>query len=506
MALAPYFGKAALGAAALLQNTTVDELTRLVGHLSVTIRFAEEAATTTEGRVCLDLLTNLISRFYPAIAFHAIGDKAAALVDKLTTQARQINPCIEVVDPRPPYIAVGRIGNMKDDFTIFIGSQGWICHFSTKAERSIGISDNPFGAAAAACFAAAGMFRHLLGERLATGKVDEEFALSLQDYTRREISLADAPKAGSAQDARVDLGELALVGAGAIGNATLWTLSKTQCSGRVHVIDPETVDDTNPQRYILTNAGSSGTDKVTLAREVLQDTALRVDAHKMTWSEFISSQKWESKLAAVALDSAEDRIAVQASLPRYVLNAWTQANDLGVSRHVFSSESACLACLYWPTRSHPNEDEIVMKAINFSGELMEIRNMLYFRTPLDKNWLERLSRDVGQPLERLMPFLGQTLDTFYREGVCGGHIFATGQGNIVVPMAFQSALAGVMLAREIVGYGEQGQTVSSTLVSTKIDLLRPLGTHLSEKYKKRTDVKCICSDDDFQSRYKSKYA
>ena len=50
----------------------------------------------------------------------------------------------------------------------------------------------------------------------------------------------------------------------------------------------------------------------------------------------------------VALDSPEARIAVQASLPGPLYNAWTHPADVGWSRHERFGEDPCLACLYWP--------------------------------------------------------------------------------------------------------------------------------------------------------------
>jgi Prokaryotic E2 family C len=412
--------------------------------------------------------------------------------------ARKVNPVIEFTDPSPPYVVVGH-ADVPKEFSIFIGSQCWNAHFSSRSPQSIGQSENIIGASAAACFGAAAVFRYFFHKELGVPKpADEEYTLSLFDYRRELCNVAEAID--------YDLGEIALAGIGAIGNAAVWVLSQTSCKGHLHLVDPEFVDDTNPQRYILTDAASAGS-KVRLAANLWRNPRLIPVEHETTWGGFISKHpKWEMPLVAAGLDSAEDRIAVQASLPRWVLNSWTQANDLGVSRHEFNSDSACLACLYWPKKQRPNFDEEIKAAIRFSGELMEIRNMLYFQTPLDDNWLDRISRDMGRSRELLEIFKGKTLDAFYREAICGGHIIVSEGERIEVPMVFQSALAGIMLAGEIIKYGIAGQKLNSELVTTKIDLLRPLGTHLSEQYKKRTDVRCICSDPVYQRRFIEKYS
>ncbi|MFX7902704.1 hypothetical protein ABTK34_19770, partial [Acinetobacter baumannii] len=78
------------------------------------------------------------------------------------------------------------------------------------------------------------------------------------------------------------------------------------------------------------------------------------------WADYVHGRsKWTFERVAVALDTAEDRIALQASLPKWIVNAWTQDVDLGVSRHNFADGGACLACLYLPTVAVKNEHERV---------------------------------------------------------------------------------------------------------------------------------------------------
>jgi hypothetical protein len=498
VALAPYFHKAALGSTALMPGVSVQEFSRLMNPLTVTLRFGADAIQSHEGRVSLELVTNLLSRFYPAMCFEGIGEEAEQFGRRLTELAKSINPVIELSAPRSPYLIIGKSVAELSDFKAFIGSDGWNACFSTKTAQAVGLSQNPLGAGAAACFGAAAIFRHFFHKQLGVPEPNEEFVLSLIDYSRLACAVSEPLD--------YDLGELALAGVGAIGNATVWLLARSQCKGCIHLVDPETADDTNPQRYILTNPESKGRYKVDLAACELGSSRLQPVVHQTTWGGFVGQQPgWKIPLATVALDSLEDRIAVQASLPKWILNGWTQANDLGVSRHQFGSDSACLACMYWPKKQTRSLDEVIKEAIRYSGELMDVRNMLYFGTLLDENWLERIAKDMSQPRELLEPFKGKTIDAFYREAICGGHIIATEGGKIEVPMAFQSALAGIMLAGEIVKYGRAGRKLDTDMITTKIDLLRPLGTHLSEQYKRRTDVPCICSDPTYLERYSEKY-
>ncbi|MFL5561736.1 MAG: hypothetical protein ACJ79K_09705, partial [Gemmatimonadaceae bacterium] len=92
---------------------------------------------------------------------------------------------------------------------------------------------------------------------------------------------------------------------------------------------------------------------------------------------------------------------------------------------------------------------------------------------------------------------------------CAGQILRFGGelGNAVrqveVPMAFQSALAGIMVAAEVVG-AVQLRPVRLA-VRTEINLLRPLRGTLCTPEAKRLSQRCICQDADFITAYRVKY-
>src|SRR5690606_16071386 len=105
----------------------------------------------------------------------------------------------------------------------------------------------------------------------------------------------------------------------------------------------------------------------------------------------------------------------------------------------------------------PDEDELVADAIGLPDERMQVRTLLYNNAPVDRALLERIAQAQGIDVEGLARFEGQPLRSFYADGVCGGVLLRLGsQGprsrepQTQVPMAFQSTLAGVMLAAELV--------------------------------------------------------
>src|SRR5260370_24257005 len=95
VALAAYFHKAALGASALMAGVSVEAFSQLVSPLSGTIRFGSDAVQSPEGRVSLELLTNLLARFYPTLSFDGVGDAAAKFCKQLPDLPRQNNTLIE---------------------------------------------------------------------------------------------------------------------------------------------------------------------------------------------------------------------------------------------------------------------------------------------------------------------------------------------------------------------------------------------------------------------------
>jgi hypothetical protein len=499
MGLAPYFGKAALSGASILQGISAEAFRQRIERLAVALTFDERATDSVEGQHLLELAANLLARLYPTIG--VFGPTNQRFTDHLHDLVLRLNPNVEFgahSDHFNAQIIVGSpLARPPSQFTVYAGSSDWSLHVSTRHPVTVGQCKNPFGAGAAACFSAAFVFRSLFAKELNSPCPDEELCLSLARY--------DSGSDTTGPSLSSEIGEVALVGNGAIGNGVIWSLARTSLRGIVHVIDPEEVDSGNPQRYILTSPAEVGTQKVAIAANSLIGHTLKCVPHKGDWSEFLAkTAKWNLPLVCTALDTSFDRCAVQSSLPKYTLNAWTQPGDLGVSRHGFIDESACLACLYIPNKGRPSERELVASAIRWSGDIHEIGHLLYFDAALTRPILERIARDLGKQFDDLAQFEGKSLRGLYREGICGGLVTVSDGQNIEVPMAFQSALAGIMLAAEMVKFTCGGRPPKDG-ISTKIDLLGPLGSILSQPEAKHVSSRCLCQDKDYLKAYKEKY-
>jgi hypothetical protein len=507
MALANFFDKAALAAAEVLQNFDRDAFTKHLTRRPVALAFDAGAAASFEGRTTLELAANLLARLYPKLALVPLDKGVADTASRLEAVCRAINPEIELSAKLAGAIAclvVGRKRPRGGGAHAFVGSDGWVVRASSGRPVGSGSgAGNPFGAAAAACFGAANVFRIFFAAQLPSGAPDRDFALSLLDYQR-----AGAEPANPALPATVDLGETHLVGLGAIGNGFVWTLARIpSLAGTLSVVDHELVDLTNLQRYVLATQGDQDRPKTELVSRALADTGVLVHPYQKRWGEYLKA-RGDTRLecVAVALDSAEDRVAVQAGLPRWVCNAWTQPGDLGVSRHDFLGGHACLACLYMPKGQVPNADQLVARAINMPEALGEVRTLLHNNAPVGEAFVRRMATAMTVPVEPLLRFAAKPLGAFYAEAVCGGMLLKLGahaaKADTQAPMAFQSALAGVLLAAELVSHVANLKGPPPPSV-TRINLLRPLAEYITFPELKRP--MCICQDSDYQNVYRRKY-
>jgi hypothetical protein len=510
MGFAPYFGKNLQAASFLLQGINPDAFKEVLSREVIGIAFDRKAAQTAEGRASLDLAIRLLARLYPSLAVIPCDAVAKRYARDLVAVATAVNPNIEVrIDPAAQVSRCLVIGNTPAlaearAQQVFVGSDGWLCRLSKKSPVGSGASRNPFGAGAAACLGVANLFRATFAENLPNPEPDEDVIFS----TLEMAVVADSAANPGWTDA--DLGELFLVGSGAIGNGLLWSLRDIQARGTLHVIDGETVDLTNLQRYVMTISSDEGNSKTELAEKWLLGSGLKVDPHPQHWNEFVAARaNWHFERVIVAVDTERARIEIQASLPRGVHNAWTQRGEVGISRHQFLGPNACMACLYVPTQPAKNLDQLVLEALRLpDGLLMEIRARLDQGKPTEREFLQLIAREGAIPFEELLAFEGKKLEELYHKGVCGGMVMALREGETMrraeVPMAFQSAFAGVLLAADT--YAELAGLREPLPTRTQINLLTALPVFSpSDTVPKSSHGRCVCADTDFIEAYVSRY-
>jgi hypothetical protein len=498
IALAPYNRRAALAAAQVLDGFDEEQFAAALAA-PVGVSFGPDVVDTSEGLALLDLTIRLLSRLYPVIELRAPVSLDANL-ESLRTTALRINPLIEFGSASSGVV----VGTQADSFpmSIYAGSDGWDALISDDVPRPIGSSDNILGAAAAACIAAGNLFRAVvLPMRLRQLDRDLRYSTFHLDRTQGH---ADEPPPLPA----VRLDRTAIIGLGAIGNGLVWSLARSPVRGTVHLIDPEPIELSNLQRYVLATLEDAGTLKTTVASRELAG-ALKPIPHCQPLAAFVAEQGRGFERLAVGVDNRRDRIAAQATLPQTIFNAWTQPGDLGVSVHPhFGTAGACLSCLYMPDGQQPNEDELVARALGIPERVLQVRGLLATHGAPPQELLAAVAANRAIDPELLTPFERQPLRTLYVEGFCGGAVLplgATGRPtqDMHVPLAHQSGLAGVLLAarllRHAAGYGPL-----QTLIS-RFDVLHAAGFEMTQPRARVEGRRCLCNDADFLHAYHEKW-
>lgn len=509
MALANFFDRALQSAAQALRGFEAAAFEAKLDEAPIGIAFDAEASRSPEGRATLDMAVRLLSRLYPKIAIVPLG-AAQGLAQDLADLARSINPAIEVrgaLDGVDVALALGRTA-IDCPQPVYVGSDGWVARVSTLRPVGSGSGGaNPFGAGAAACLGAANVFRALFAAGLPPGGLDRDAAVSLLDY-----STGAAPANPPWRD--LDIGLVRLVGLGAIGNGAIWALGRAGgLGGMLDLIDHERVELTNLQRYVLATQRDVDLPKVDVAAAHLAGSGLASRHFQKTWRGYVEELgDWRIERVAVALDTVADRLEVQGSLPGWIANAWTQAGDLGISRHRFLGDQACMACLYLPSAQAPSEDELIAREIGLTapGSVPRIREMLYRGDAVGEAFVREVAGIMGLSPEILMPFTSLPLRSFRTRAVCGASVLRVKGADTPaaeVPLAFQSAMAGIMLAAEVVAEcgGQRGHAWPT---KTVVDLTRPLPTRWSVPVLKRpaaSGPQCICQDADYVRAYRRKY-
>lgn len=466
------------------------------------------------------LVVNLCARLYPRLVL--VGPPR--VVAEGTALALQINPACEILSANGghdatlcwacPAVAPG---------AITVAPAGWeVLVDLPDAAREL--PSNMLTSLAAGAVGAAEVFRQIFADFLRSGRTGAG--------PGRFNVLTEAPTSASLPDLPSDIavGRVHLVGAGAIGQAMVYTLARVSVTGTIVVIDPEDVSLSNLQRYVLTSDTDVGVSKCGVVERVLKNK-LDIVSVCASWSADLA-QAANAEVICAGVDSEDARIALQASLPRRIYNAWTQPDDVGWSRHERFGVEPCAACLYWPTRRRPSYHEQVARAI----QQHELRVLGYLggRVPIDlplqagqvprlaekplppeaSTWTERsllddLAGTLGVSRDELEIWKGHSLRDLYHEGVCGGALVRSRATEVpvemAVPLAHQSVLAGIMLATQLlVAARPELRAHRNPAIESRLDLLAGL-PQVTGRPRQRTPD-CLCSDDDFVERYHAKWS
>jgi hypothetical protein len=470
------------------------------GHLTVSRESLEHTLLTTTVGIHLggtldenaswiaELTTNLVARLYSRIAI--LADEPDAT--RLRQIASDINPNIEFVDDAPGSTSVS-VGTEPFGGALYPNACGWVARLAHAGPLEPGPA-NPYAASASATLACAELFRRIFTK----SDPERDVTVSLLDF---------GPHTGSDLGIRHhELGRVWFAGLGAVGNAALWTLARdNKCTGQVWLVDDEDLTLPNLQRYVLGNYSDIGMPKTELGRIALSRGSLSVEVSKATLEAFADANGCDIEVICVSVDNVDSRRSAQGLLPKIVVNGWTGDRALGASWHRLTGPSACLACLYHPRGQGQSATEQAAKALGFSPDRAAL--LWVSRQPLSEADLKTAAAALGVSDSVLAPWRGKPLGDLYTDIVCGAvPLDLNGVGRVeTVPLAHQSALAGILMAAELVKRTDPNLASISqveALISWD-DILRAPPAIWAKP--RPHEPGCICGDPDYQKAYRAKW-
>lgn len=485
MALASFFDRV-YGAIGGHLSVSRESLTDLLQSVIVEIRCGADVSQNDAW--IAELAANLLARLYPRISISGPG----RLCSPLRNLAKQINPNIEFEETAPSSTTIS-IGSGHSEGALFPSASGWVARLSHGGSRLKGPA-NPYASAAAASFATAELFRRIF----LRATPERDFSLSLLNFDSETGVDTELPSG--------NLHDVLFVGVGAIGNAAIWCLARDERRrGRLTLLDAERLELLNLQRYVLGTSTDVLKPKVAIAQNELRRTRISVIPEQQTLEAFADEGTAKVPLICISVDSARTRITAQALLPKLIVNGWTGDAAVGASWHIFSRTAACLACLYYPHGRGLSQTEQAASALGLSPERAAL--LWVTRQPLSEDDIATAAKTLGTTETVLQPWRGKSLGELYTDVVCGAVPVNTPQTGKqeVVPLAHQSALAGTLMAAELVKRTDRtltGKSQREVLVSWDNVLQSP--PRIWRKPRAR-EAGCICGDSAYQSAYRAKW-
>ena len=389
---------------------------------------------------------------------------------------------------------------------LYVGSSGWSAYLSSERPCAWAAAPgNDMGGMLAGALAAGEVFKAMFPE--ARSEAVEHLEYDLVTHGR-----APQPVADPAIPDLVDLGRIALVGCGAIGQAMCLALRGTRLAGDMVLVDGETLDESNEQRYVLAHEGVRGAGKSDFLTKflTLPNPLLRAAAAGAPYEDYAThlDKGFAPETLVVCVDNVATRVNVQGCLPRVVWNGWTDVAPgslrYGVSRHVLGGKGACIACYYYPEGGQPSQAK--MNSIMTGLPEGEIEALLSSGAPCTEEIVRRVAASRGIPEDRLRPNVGRPLVDLLH-GPCG--VFATAGRAAAgpAPAPHQPMLAGVMLASQIVlsriAAERPGAAPSLIESASDFDAMRLPGRLCL--FPLQRDKRCFCGDPDYVDAYRRKW-
>ena len=488
------------------------------GHVGLML--ASGSASTPQGQLLFSLVVNLMARLHPVVQeldiFIDTDHDLIAPVPRwsgktlsahLRTMLTAINPPVKwrlLWGSNPAGPDVGEIlvvGDMRREGSVYVGCDGWEVSVSSNNPQQISTELNPVSINAAACFGVSEVFKRLLARRadlfsdVIVAPLSGSLVFSTLTY-----------RLGTGQDnppfpERVDLGRLTMVGLGAGGGATAYTLASVSgLHGNINLIEPDEIIESNLNRYVFADAVDARNKRAKtdiVADLFISRPDISLNSFTEAFSEVVPRLHVEDfEQVSAAVHSREARRKIQYETPRVLWDAAAaEDGEFRIWRCIFS-QSECMFCKHPTGEQDPEKQKAqqLAEVLGLSAEslLDKICNNGMFTA----DDCEQIQAHVDGTQEFILPLTNQRLDDWASEQ-CGKLHLSTIDENVPIP--FSPVMAGVLIAGEIIK-----ERVFPRFVLDSYYFNTLLGCFMKRvvPYRRRPQATCqFCSDVDFQNQY-----
>lgn len=364
-------------------------------NASVLVAGDKQRLATFAGQVSLLTAVNTISRFsrdidvsVPDVELDpAIQSQPTLLAEQCRREMKAADPYgefnITTDDGGRSYDAALVIGDSEVDVepAVRIDASGWLARVATNRpiDPFTSSTPNPVGPGVAASYGAAEIFKHVTGGAGQSAEAITFDALNLSCHSGFEP--VDEPPSIPRE---IDLGDVRMIGAGAVGSAMLYFSRHLPITGELTVIDRDRVDYTNLNRSPLFTAHDAVHEKpkVNVAERFISET-VSTTVHDQWYDEYLDEHGHGSPDVVLPLaDEWNVRPSIQYNYPPIMLHTTTGGWSVNVRRTIPIKEP-CLLC-HFPPGEIEQTYECGTGPVYRAGddEEVQIQGALPFTTPL----------------------------------------------------------------------------------------------------------------------------
>jgi hypothetical protein len=222
-----------------------------------------------------------------------------------------------------------------------INSNGWVARVSSiKTDLAANcVQENPIGALTAACLGVTEVFKRLVKPRPERGELHDAFEFSFYSYSAGDIPGPEISKC--------DVGNLVLIGGGAIGNGVCQLLRQLPIDGHISIVDFQEFREENLGTCLLVSTGDIGKQKAEVLAKAF-NANLHAKAYPENVSTFVKQRLGDEvpypRIILTGVDNIDARREVQAIWPDLIIDGAIGALSCEATLHPWGPDLSCLMC------------------------------------------------------------------------------------------------------------------------------------------------------------------